>query len=106
MNFVDNVALKGTIMKSKTKSSLTFTFANMILDARLDKGLTQNEVAEAISVSTRWYQMLEAGEKLPGSLTLLRLIFFLELDIKKLEKELGLVIPVSSNLRRLFKSRR
>lgn len=88
------------------KSNLNYKFANMILDARLDKGLTQNEVAEAISVSTRWYQMLESGDKLPGSLTLLRLIFFLELDITELGKEVGLVVPVSSNLRSLFKSRK
>lgn len=82
--------------------SLSFKFANLILNARLDAGLTQSEVAQAVSVSTRWIQRIEAGEKLPGTLTMLRLILFFDLDIEELRKEIGLIEPISDNRRRLF----
>ncbi|MBR5460640.1 MAG: helix-turn-helix transcriptional regulator [Clostridia bacterium] len=82
--------------------SISFKFANLILNARLDSGLTQSEVAQAVSVSTRWIQRIEAGEKLPGTLTMLRLILFFDLDIEELRKEIGLIEPISDNRRRLF----
>lgn len=82
--------------------SISFKFANLILNARLDAGLTQSEVAQAVSVSTRWIQRIEAGEKLPGTLTMLRLILFFDLDIEELRKEIGLIEPISDNRRRLF----
>lgn len=81
---------------------LVYKFASIILNARLDAGLTQSEVAQAISVTTRWYQRLEAGERLPGTLTMLRLILFFDLDISQLKEEVELIVPVSDNRRRLF----
>ena len=102
MNFVDNVALKGTIMKS----NLNFKFASLILNARLDSGLTQSETAEAVGVSVRWIQRVESAEKLPGTLTLLRLIKFFNIDIKELNEEVEIFDYVSSNTRKILKSRR
>ena len=83
-----------------------FKFATLILDARLSKGLTQSEVAEATSISTRWYQRIESAEKMPGTITLLRIIFFLDINIEELRKEVGLIVPVSSNTRAIIKSRK
>ena len=77
-------------MKLKSK------FASAVLNARKELGYTQHEVAEAVSVTSRWYQKIEAGMKLPGSLTLLRLILFLYLDVENFREEAGLVVPVSS----------
>ena len=69
-------------------------FSSIVYHARIDLGYTQREVAEAISVTVRWYQRVEKGEKFPGSLALLRLILFLHIDVEELREEVGLVAPV------------
>ncbi len=81
---------------------LNYKFASIILNARLDAGLTQSEVAEATSISVRWLQRIESGERLPGTLTMLRLILFFNLDPNEFREEVGLVVPVSDNRRKLF----
>lgn len=83
-----------------------YKFASLILDARLDRGLTQSEVSEAVGVSTRWYQKIESGSTLPGSVTLIRIVLFLHINVEELRKEVGLIVPVSSNTRKIIKSRR
>lgn len=75
-------------------------FANSAFNARKSLGYTQNEVAEAVSVSVRWYQKVESGERFPGSLTLVRLILFLHIDPEDLREEAGLVVPVHSDKRK------
>lgn len=77
-------------MKLKSK------FASAVLKSRKELGYTQREVAEAVSVTVHWYQKVETGTKLPGSLTLLRLILFLRLDVEDFREEVGLVVPVSA----------
>ena len=77
-------------------------FANIVLRARDELGYTQYEVAEAVSVTVRWYQRIETGVKMPGSITLIRLILFLHLDVEELREEAGLVIPVRSSRRELL----
>lgn len=74
-------------------------FAKAILKARKEQGYTQSEVAEAVSVTVRWYQKLESGRRLPGTLTALRLILFLQLDVEELREAVGLVVPISSGRR-------
>ena len=81
---------------------LSYKFASIILNARLDAELTQSEVAEATSISVRWLQRIESGERLPGTLTMLRLILFFNLDPNEFREEVGLVVPVSDNRRKLF----
>ena len=80
---------------------MTSKFASPALKARKELGYTQSEVAEAISVSVRWYQKIEAGQKLPGTITAFRIVLFLHLDVEEFREELGLVVPVSSNQRKL-----
>lgn len=76
-------------------------FAKALFKARNEKNYTQNEVAEAVSITVRWYQKIEAGTNLPGSLTMLRLILFLNIDVENFREEAGLIVPVSSNIRKL-----
>lgn len=71
-------------------------FSSIILRSRTEQGYTQGEVAEAISISVRWYQKVESGKRFPGSITLIRLILFLHIDVEELREEAGLVVPVRS----------
>ena len=81
---------------------MKFKFSGILLKARLELGYTQSEVAEAVSVSVRWYQRIESGAKLPGTVITLRLILFLNLNIEELREEVGLIVLVSSNRRKLM----
>lgn len=78
---------------------MTSKFASEVLKARTALGYTQNEVAEAVSVSVRWYQKVESGRKFPGAKTLVRLVLFLHIDMEVLREEAGLVVPVRSDQR-------
>ena len=75
---------------------LTSKLSSLMFHARKEQGYTQSEVAEAISVSVRWYQKVESGQKLPGTLTALRILIFLGIDTKELREEVGLIEPVRS----------
>lgn len=75
-------------------------FSSIILKARTELGYTQSEVAEAISVTVRWYQKVESGARFPGSVTLVRLILFLNINVEELRDTAGLVVPVLSPRRR------
>ena len=48
---------------------MAYKFASALLKARTELGYTQSEVAEAVSVSIRWYQKIESGRRFPGSVT-------------------------------------
>ena len=77
-------------------------FAKALYRARTELNYTQDEVAEAVSITKRWYQKLESGIKLPGAVTMLRLILFLNLNIEDFREEVKLIVPVSSNRRKLL----
>ena len=72
-------------------------FSAEVYHARDAKGFTQKQVAEAVSISVRWYQRVEKGEKLPSALTMLRLILFLELNVEEFREEAGLLVSLPSN---------
>ncbi len=76
--------------------SISSKFSSMTYHARVDLGLTQREVAEAASISVRWYQRIEKGERLPSAIVMLRIIIFLDINVKELREEVGIVVPVSS----------
>ena len=71
--------------------SLEGTFASQIYNARTKRSLTQNEVAEAVQISVRWYQELEKGTRLPGAVVMLRLILFFGLNVEVFREEVGIV---------------
>ena len=72
---------------------MAYKFASALLKARTELGYTQSEVAEAVSVSIRWYQKIESGRRFPGSVVLVRLVLFLE----ELRDVADLVVPVRSS---------
>lgn len=78
-----------------------FKFAAVIQNARTEQGYTQSEVAEASSISLRWYQRIEAGIKLPSLTVALRILLFLHIGIEEFREEVGLVVPVHSSARRI-----
>ena len=53
--------------------SLKTAFSREVLHARTSLGLTQEQVAEAASISVRWYQYIESGTFLPSSVVTLPL---------------------------------
>ena len=69
-------------------------FAIRAVQSRKKLGYTQEDVAEAISVSVRWYQKIESGERLPGTITAIKIILFLHLDVEDFREEVTLFVPL------------
>lgn len=68
-------------------------FAKEVFQARERENLKQKQVAEAVSISVRWYQRIESGERLPSTVVFLRLVLFLKIDIEKFRDDAGIIIP-------------
>ena len=77
-----------------------FVFSTGTPQARTALGYTQREVAEAVSVSVRWYQKVESGRGIPSGVTTIRIVLFLHLNLEDIREEAGLIEPVSSVPRR------
>lgn len=75
--------------------SLKNGFAKKVYYGRTEKKYTQDQLAEIVSVSTRWIQEIEGGV-IPGGLTTLKLIIALDLDVTDLREEVDLHVPVSN----------
>ena len=63
-----------------TKISFAYKFSKDICDARQRMGLTQEQCAEALHLSIREFQNIEAGRFTPRLPTFLRIIDFFGLD--------------------------
>lgn len=85
--------------------SLTTAFACAMLKARKEMGYTQSQAAEAVSVSVRWYQKIETGERLPGAAATIRIILFLHLDVEDFRPHVELLTPVAPIQRSLFRGK-
>lgn len=70
--------------------SFPSSFSSRLYHARKDLGLTQAQVADLVSISTRWYQLLEKGTESPGHMVMLRLMILLQIDPREFTKEVGL----------------
>lgn len=70
--------------------SLKFAFGHAAYNARSNFGWTQEEVAEAIGISVRWYQKIEKGEYLPSATVMLRLIILLEINTAQFNEKVGI----------------
>ena len=66
--------------------SIFYRFSKEVYRSRKQLGLTQEQVAEALSISVRWFQYIEAGERIPGPLLILNIIALLGIDGKNLRK--------------------
>lgn len=78
--------------------SLNYALGSKLYHARTERGLTQAQVASAADISVRWYQKLEKGTFLPGTVVAFRLLIILGINPNDFRKEVGLIddLPVSS----------
>jgi len=73
-------------------NKLASKFGSLLLASRTSKGITQQEVAEAASISVRWYQKIESSVRMPGTRTAICLVLYLNLDLECVREEVGLVV--------------
>lgn len=71
-------------------------FGRIIHDARTEHGFTQEKLAELMNCSVRWIIQIEAGRSSPNSMDTILLMAVLELPPRRVAKEVGLHVPVSS----------
>ena len=76
--------------------SIISKFSQQIYYSRKAMGLTQEQAAEALNISTRWFQDIENGKHLPSAVLTLKIVAFFGIDGKKLRKEEVLVTVSSS----------
>jgi DNA-binding XRE family transcriptional regulator len=75
--------------------SIWSRFSKVVYYSRKEMGLTQEQAAEGIGISTRWYQDIENGKHTPGSDLTLKIIAFFGIDGKKLRIEEDTFVGVS-----------
>ena len=72
-------------------------FSHDVFRARTEKfHLTQEEVAGKTGISVREYQMIEKGNRIPGTEIFLRLVYFFELNIEDYREEILNCVSVCS----------
>lgn len=67
--------------------SILYRFSKEVYRSRRHLGLTQEQAAEALSISVRWFQYIEAGERMPGPILILNIIALLGIDGKNLREQ-------------------
>lgn len=77
-----------------SRVTLKLTFSGAVLQKRKALGLTQEDVADAVSISVRWFQLIEKGVRLPSFIVALRLIALLDLDVTTFLKVVNIRVPV------------
>lgn len=80
----------------KELSELDRAFCALLKPGRLAKGYTQEQAAEAVSKTLRWYQMVEKGLQAPGREMVIRLEILFDLDVQSLREKAGLITPALS----------
>ena len=60
-------------------------FTNLLRQKRLEQGLTQVQVSEALGFNPNYYQQIELGNKLPSFGTLIKLAKILDVTLGELE---------------------
>ena len=66
--------------------SIISKFSQQIYYSRKERNLTQEQMAECLGISTRWYQDIENGKHLPSAELTLKIIAFLAIDGKSLRE--------------------
>lgn len=57
------------------------SFSELIREARIKKGLTQKEVAEALGISLHHYQHFEYTDRIPAGQLMIKLVRFFDFDL-------------------------
>lgn len=64
-------------------------FASAICRGRVSRGMTQQQVADYLGRSKRWYQKLEHGDSTPSLGDALLLMVLFQIDAEELIEEAG-----------------
>ena len=64
--------------------SYKYNFSLAVFKSRKEKGFTQEQAAEKLGISKRWFQKIEKGEKLPSPTLLLKIITVFEIDVRSI----------------------
>ena len=75
-------------------NSIKYIFSSAVFHSRDNLGFTQQQVAEAVNISVRWYQRIEKGERFPNSIVFLRIVLFLDIDLRKVYNKLINSFPI------------
>lgn len=67
--------------------SILCRFSEEIRRSRTNLGMTQEQAAEALSISVRWFQYIESGKRMPGSLLTLQMVALFGIDGKDLREK-------------------
>lgn len=67
--------------------SFELLFSRDLLDARTDRHLSQQDVADRAGISLREYQNIESGKHCPRVITFLILVFLFDIDIYAYREE-------------------
>lgn len=67
--------------------SILQRFSDEIRRSRKQLGLTQEQAAEAPSISVRWFQYIESGKRIPSTILTLNIIAVLGIQGKNLREE-------------------
>lgn len=57
------------------------SFSSKLLQARKEQGLTQQQTAEALHISLRWYQKIEKGESVPSFRLSCNIVKLFDIDL-------------------------
>lgn len=68
----------------------------LLYKARTEAGLTQQQTADSASISVRWYQRIEKGERLPSTYTFVCLILFFRIDVEEFREAVNIIVPIYS----------
>ena len=60
----------------------------LLKNARITKGMTQKQVAEALGIQVKHYQHYEYSKRVPGPKIMIKLVKILDLDLIEIEKAL------------------
>lgn len=82
-------------MKSRNHKAI-HRFAGALCQARNSCGMTQQEVADCLDRSRRWYQKIEAGTSEPNLEDTIYLMAMFHIDAANLAKEVGMDVPILS----------
>ena len=74
--------------------SLKINFARKVFEKRTEMDYTQEQLAEAVSASTRWIRKIEKGSSLPGGEIMIKLLIFLDIDANDFKKDVTIHAPV------------
>lgn len=59
-----------------------YKFSKQLREARLRRGVTQDDIAEYADITSRWYQMLEGGYRLPSFSVGIQLMAYLDIPVE------------------------